>query len=166
VRHSRFFLEGACFTLLFDVIRDPLRDGIETNFLAVQEGLQCFARLPTDKLLMISTTAVTRILNLTRELVAEARNEAVPNEAVPNHWLSPTPTSYDKPKTAHQPLPNSEHSDSTMTFTPLLNYLAVQDNISERSSVSSLQGSEFFSNDLFDMSYYLWTDDPGNLGFG
>ena len=34
------------------------------------EGLQCFARLPTDRLILISTSAIKHILQLTHKLVA------------------------------------------------------------------------------------------------
>jgi hypothetical protein len=76
MRHSRFFIEGACFALLFDVVRDPLREGVEENFEAVRRGLECFQRLPRDRLLGISLRGVGRLAGMTRELVDRERRAA------------------------------------------------------------------------------------------
>lgn len=134
MRHSRFFIEGACFALLFDVIRDPTRDGCERNFEAIAQGLHCFTLLPTDRLLMISTTGVGRILQLTEQLVAKSKAEA--RQEVDNLLSSST-----------------DFTDESIGFDQ-----------GQALGVGLWDEAGISNNDIFDMSYYLWYEDPGSLG--
>lgn len=134
MRHSRFFIEAACFALLFDVIRDPARDGCERNFEAIAQGLHCFTLLPTDRLLMISTTGVSRILQLTEEMVAKTKAEAnqkVDNEPPSSMAFTNEPTGFDQ---------------------------------GQALGVGLWDDAGISNNDIFDMSYYLWYEDPASLG--
>ncbi|KFY41727.1 hypothetical protein V494_02833 [Pseudogymnoascus sp. VKM F-4513 (FW-928)] len=133
MRHSRFFIEAACFALLFDIVRDPARDGCERNFEAIQEGLRCFTRLPTDRLLMTSTTGVGQILQLTEQLVAKAKAEA--SQKVDNQL--PSPINF-----ADEPIGLGQ----AQTLGPGL-----------------WDDAGISNNDIFDMSYYLWYEDLGSL---
>ncbi|OBT86616.1 hypothetical protein VE02_04418 [Pseudogymnoascus sp. 03VT05] len=134
MRHSRFFIEAACFALLFDVIRDPARDGCERNFEAIAQGLHCFALLPTDRLLMISTTGVGQILQLTEKMVAKTKAEA--NQKVDNELPSST-----------------AFTNETTGFDQ-----------GQALGVGLWDEAGISNNDIFDMSYYLWYEDPGSLG--
>ncbi|KFY40791.1 hypothetical protein V495_05260 [Pseudogymnoascus sp. VKM F-4514 (FW-929)] len=130
MRHSRFFIEGACFALLFDVVRDPARDGCERNFEAIEQGLNCFTLLPADRLLMISTAGVGRILELTKQMVATARAET--NDKVDNQ------------------LPSSmDFSGESIGFDQ---GQALGEGLWDEAGISN--------NNIFDMSYYLWCEDP------
>lgn len=133
MRHSRFFIEGACFALLFDVVRDPARDGCERNFEAIAQGLHCFTLLPADRLLMVSTTGVGRILQLTKQMVATAKAEA--NQKVDNQL----------------PLP-IDFSNESIGFDQ---GQALGEGLWDEAGISN--------NDIFDLSYYLWCEDPRPL---
>ncbi|KFY18878.1 hypothetical protein V493_08283 [Pseudogymnoascus sp. VKM F-4281 (FW-2241)] len=133
MRHSRFFIEGACFALLFDVIRDPTRDDCERNFEAVAQGLHCFTVLPTDRLLMVSTAGVSRILQLTEQMVAKAKVEA--NQKVDNQLPSST-----------------DFANESIGFDQ---GQALEVGLWDEAGISN--------NDMFDMSYYLWYEDPASL---
>lgn len=133
MRHSRFFIEGACFALLFDVVRDPARDGCERNFEAIAQGLHCFTLLPADRLLMVSTTGVGRILQLTKQMVAAAKAEA--NQKVDNQL----------------PLP-IDFSNESIGFDQ---GQALGEGLWDEAGISN--------NDIFDLSYYLWCEDPRPL---
>jgi hypothetical protein len=147
MRHSRFFIDSACFVLLFDVVRDPSREGSEKNIQAVVDGLQCFTRLPADNLSLISTSAISRMLQLTRDLVAKTQN------SVGNHYsrqpetttiVSATADSID-PGTAYALAPTDKNG--------------VQDTVNDSSFETVFEGTDFFDNDIFDLSYDLWLGD-------
>lgn len=162
MRHSRFFIEGACFALLFDVIRDPTRDGCEINFQAVAEGLHCFARLPTDRLLMISTFGVSQILELTEQLVAKAKGEAkqkFDKGQDGTQDCGPTAEPW-----VQRPLP----TDSTNECIGAGRQAQATGSMDELGLCDDA-GNVFpniFDNNIFDMSYYLWCEDPNSLNVG
>lgn len=148
MRHSRFFLEGACFVLLFDVLRDPRRDECAKNLQAVAEGLQCFARLPADKLILISTAAVTKMLQFTNELVAKSKSKSTSGQGD-----EPPYRASDRPE-------HSTFSDQHMVEST---NLPVDHGLSNslNNDIAVTVGDENFDffNDIFDLSYYLWTED-------
>ncbi|KFY87376.1 hypothetical protein V500_06992 [Pseudogymnoascus sp. VKM F-4518 (FW-2643)] len=133
MRHSRFFIEAACFALLFDVIRDPARDGCERNFEAIAQGLHCFTALPADRLLMISTAGVGRILQLTEQMVAKAKAEA--NQKVDNQLPSST-----------------DSANESIGFDQ-----------EQALGIGLWDEAGIPNNDIFDMSYYLWYEDLASV---
>jgi hypothetical protein len=146
MRHSRFFIEGACFSLLFDVVRDPTREDCAVNFQGVAEGLRCFTRLPTDRLLMISTLGVTQILRLTEELVRVARGEGTSQDAISRGVQT---EARKVQATAEAPAEAALAGAAAPVFGGV---------------DAGVVSDDFFNNNIFDMSYYLWCEDPGSLG--
>jgi len=159
MRHSRFYLEGACFVLLFDILRDPTSDDCEKNFKAVAQGMECFARLPTDSLILISTSAITNMLQLTRELVAKYKSTGG------HHQPSNTPSHRALDELGAFTL--SEQRPAGVV--PLKTNLPVDQGTSNAlNDMLVAEGNEnidFFDKDFFDLSYYLWTEDDAPINF-
>ncbi|RDL37028.1 uncharacterized protein BP5553_04461 [Venustampulla echinocandica] len=159
MRHGRFFIEGACFTLLFDVVRDPSSPACEKNLAAVSEGLKCFTRLPSDHLLMISTSAVSRMLSLAQELVSGTPSARSNQPSEPG---SRTTAAYDHAELPLQSLPNEKMLLApTTAFIPNTDGLGSGNFLDDGANGESLglHSHGFLNNDIFDMSCYLWTED-------
>jgi len=154
MRHSRFFIEGACFSLLFDVIRDPTRGDCAVNFQGVAEGLRCFTRLPTDRLLMISTFGVTQILQLTEELVRVSKGDIATPQDATRRGL-PTADALKLQPTSAAPA-DASLAGPAPAPAPAFGGMDGVD--------AGVVSDDFFNNNIFDMSYYLWCEDPGSLG--
>jgi hypothetical protein len=181
MRHSRFFLENACFVLLFDVVRDPTRHHYEKNFDLVAEGLRCFAQLPTDDTLRISTNGVIRLLNASRHYVVRMRSgiqdaadkhqqqQQLPTDARINSYMEsaarpcvngivvPAPLQFD---------PSFEGSSMTAAYQPLIPSINMNyEDITTYyigdgpDGVGMENAGDIFNTDISDMGFYLWAND-------
>lgn len=147
--------------LLFDIVRDPGRKECQENFNAVAKALHCFALLPADRLILISTSAITRILQLTNDLVAkykidqDQQDDGTKSATVRLGELEPHGNSIQI-QTADAPVNTNFTVDSEPSTT--------FNNIELSAGNENL---DFWNDDIFGLSYYLWTEDgaPPNPGY-
>jgi hypothetical protein len=133
--------------LLFDVVRDPNREGSEKNIQAVVDGLQCFTRLPADNLSLISASAISQVLQLTRDLVAKSQNR------VGNQYSR-------QPEITTVASATAENVDSGAAYCPVpTDENGVPDMVNDSSFRTIFEGTDFLGNDIFDLSYDLWLGD-------
>ncbi|RDW58344.1 hypothetical protein BP5796_12274 [Coleophoma crateriformis] len=170
LRHSRYFLEEACFILLFDVIRDPTRRSCRWNLEAVREGLRCFSQLSSDKLIEMSSNAIVQLLETIQKLFqgsammkgtsnadeigASLRKDVVESEPfdVLEREIIP----------GQVPLQPSSDAGSIIYGGP---ELGLDEHIFNWTD--DIQNTMYeitpelasFETDFFDLGYYLWTDD-------
>ncbi|RDW64631.1 hypothetical protein BP6252_10282 [Coleophoma cylindrospora] len=151
IRHSRFYLENACLVLLFDALRDPSRKGLAENFQAVTDCLQCFARMPADELLAISTSAISRMLQLTKNMVARPGDDD-------NQERNQFATSLVEPIAA---VPTAFGSSAALNLTPgpvQMGGDAILDVGNGPAIETIFNDIDFFNADIFDLSYDLWVE--------
>lgn len=175
MRYSRFFLEGSCFVLLFDVVRDPTRHGCEKNFDLVAEGLKCFAKLPMDEILHISTNGVIRILEASKKSVSRTMGNDDDTVMNSQEVLLPQTNTGTLIHLESATRPALNHSDASSYSAPLTEdpfaSAAYEFPVPQLDTIyeNPLGGfdSEFgmdnlgdaFNTEFFDMGYYLWMDD-------
>ena len=90
------------------------------------------------------------MLQLTRDLVAKTQN------SVGNHYSR-------QPETTTIVSATTERIDAGTTYALVPNdENGVQDTVNDSSFETIFEGSDFFGNDIFDLSYDLWLDDTAN----
>lgn len=143
--------------LLFDILRDPSRPECEQNFQAVAEGLQCFARLQSDKLILICMSAITNMLRLTKKRVA---NYISNNEQNQTHGPALVSSDILEESMTSQQQMTGCSQDNVLSEIPV-------DAFTNTTAAYGNENIDFFNNDIFDLSYYLWTEDgaPTNMAW-
>jgi hypothetical protein len=145
MRFSRVYIEAACLILLFDLLRDPATTTSSKGFITVAEAIQCFMHIPADRLLLMSTAAISRMLDLTREIVSKQAET--------------DPTSTKSPLSS---IPNQCGRSADTETNSISNVPCGMRNFEPAPTIELgiEPPSDMFNNHLLDLSYYIWTDEP------
>jgi hypothetical protein len=134
--------------LFFDIVRDENREGTKNNIQAVMDALRCFTRLPADdNLLFMTTSAISRMLQLSTDLVA--KSEKRPRSQCMHQQIA----AINAPVAAMfvdlgAPYPqNPIHENNTPTT------------MNEPKFRTHFEGTDYFNNDILDLTYDLWLGD-------
>jgi hypothetical protein len=161
-------LEGACFILLFDIIRDPDRPGCEWNFQAVDTGLKCFHHLPPDKLLDISINGVEQIRRSTRRLANLKTGNSTSPASSATELSSEAQDALrpNSPLNLYDPIANSLYNQDTFDGYrgPELDFHYDDAYWADQPHPSlsiTPQETDFLDTEFFDLGFYLWSETPG-----
>jgi hypothetical protein len=143
IRFSRFFIEAASLVLLFDLLRDPNTTSSSRSFMTVAEAIQCLLRIPVDKELLISANAISRMLDLTKELVSKN------SHLTPSDVISPTSASGGTGETSRASGP---HPLIPIPASDISNVEKGESSLRESLENTSLfeDGSNTFNDDILD----------------